>query len=249
MMVRDLQSVIGREVRRQLATGCRTCWSPASAGARTRSGLFHPFLGDREVRLIGVEAAGDGLGAAATRRRSPPGIARRPPREPLLPPPGRGRPGPARPLDLRGPRLPRRRPRALLAQGHRPGRVRGGDRRGGARGVRPAGPARGHHPGARVGARRRPRADGSRPPCRARPGSWSACRAAGTRTSTPSAPRGRARGEPAGPPGQPCRALTRRSRALRAAGERALVPYFCAGDPSLEVTRRWWRRRPPAAPT
>ena len=36
MMVRDLQSVIGREVRRQLA-GSRTCWSRAWAGDRTRS--------------------------------------------------------------------------------------------------------------------------------------------------------------------------------------------------------------------
>ena len=90
------------------------------------------------------------------------GYSRRASRQPVLRDPGRGRPGPARPFHLGGARLPGRRARALLAAGHRPRRVRRGDRRGGAR--RPGSPhaARGHHPGARVGPRRGPR----RPPRR-----------------------------------------------------------------------------------
>jgi tryptophan synthase beta chain len=60
MMVRDLQSVIGREVRRQLR-GLPDVLVACVGGGSNALGLFHPFLGDREVRLVGVEAAGAGL--------------------------------------------------------------------------------------------------------------------------------------------------------------------------------------------
>ena len=59
--VRDFQAVIGNEVRAQIMAkegGCRMCWSPASLSA---IGLFHPFLDEPEVRMIGVEAAGHGI--------------------------------------------------------------------------------------------------------------------------------------------------------------------------------------------
>ena len=60
MMVRDLQSVIGREVRRQI-DGLPDVLVACVGGGSNALGLFHPFLGDPEVRLIGVEAAGAGL--------------------------------------------------------------------------------------------------------------------------------------------------------------------------------------------
>ena len=60
MMVRDLQSVIGREVRRQLDEA-PTVLVACVGGGSNALGLFYPFLGDREVRLVGVEAAGAGL--------------------------------------------------------------------------------------------------------------------------------------------------------------------------------------------
>jgi len=60
MMVRDFQSVIGRELRRQLQ-GLPDVLVACVGGGSNAMGLFYPFLGDREVRLVGVEAAGAGL--------------------------------------------------------------------------------------------------------------------------------------------------------------------------------------------
>ena len=67
-MVRDFQSIIGREARRQML-------DPASGGpgrlpdaivacvggGSNSIGIFHPFLADTQVRLIGVEAGGHGI--------------------------------------------------------------------------------------------------------------------------------------------------------------------------------------------
>ncbi|MBB5660745.1 tryptophan synthase subunit beta [Brevundimonas halotolerans] len=63
-MVRDFQSVIGREAREQMLA--RTGRLPdacvaAIGGGSNAIGLFHPFIGDEGVRLIGIEAAGHGL--------------------------------------------------------------------------------------------------------------------------------------------------------------------------------------------
>ncbi|MDZ4108835.1 MAG: tryptophan synthase subunit beta [Brevundimonas sp.] len=63
-MVRDFQSVIGREAREQMLA--RTGRLPdacvaAIGGGSNAIGLFHPFIGDEGVRLIGIEAAGLGL--------------------------------------------------------------------------------------------------------------------------------------------------------------------------------------------
>ena len=65
MMVRDFQSVIGREARRQILKKERRLpdYLVACVGGGSNSmGLFFPFVRDRKVRMIGVEAAGHGLG-------------------------------------------------------------------------------------------------------------------------------------------------------------------------------------------
>lgn len=63
-LVRDFQSVIGREAREQMLG--RTGRLPdllvaAIGGGSNAIGLFHPFLDDTDVRMLGVEAAGEGL--------------------------------------------------------------------------------------------------------------------------------------------------------------------------------------------
>ena len=63
-MVRDFQSVIGREVREQCleAEGRLPDLLLACIGGGSNAiGLFHPFLDEPKVRMIGVEAAGHGL--------------------------------------------------------------------------------------------------------------------------------------------------------------------------------------------
>ncbi|MFC1892599.1 tryptophan synthase subunit beta [Chloroflexota bacterium] len=64
MMVRDFQSVIGSETRQQIQDKCGRLPNYIIAcvgGGSNAIGIFHPFLNDRDVRLIGVEAAGRGL--------------------------------------------------------------------------------------------------------------------------------------------------------------------------------------------
>ena len=64
MIVRDFQSIIGQEAREQvMATYHRLPdYLVACVGGGSNSiGLFHPFFNDKEVRFIGVEAAGQGL--------------------------------------------------------------------------------------------------------------------------------------------------------------------------------------------
>jgi tryptophan synthase beta chain len=66
-LVRDFQSVIGREARAQLLS--RTGRLPdllvaAIGGGSNAIGLFHPFLDDASVKMLGVEAAGYGLDKA-----------------------------------------------------------------------------------------------------------------------------------------------------------------------------------------
>jgi tryptophan synthase beta chain len=80
MMVRDFQSVIGREAREQilaaegrLPDACLAC----VGGGSNAMGLFFAFIPDKSVKLIGVEAAGLGLGTthhAATLSKGVPGV-------------------------------------------------------------------------------------------------------------------------------------------------------------------------------
>ncbi|MFL5298252.1 MAG: tryptophan synthase subunit beta [Phenylobacterium sp.] len=63
-MVRDFQAIIGREVREQImeAEGRLPDALVACVGGGSNAiGLFHPFLNDADVKLFGVEAAGEGI--------------------------------------------------------------------------------------------------------------------------------------------------------------------------------------------
>ncbi|WP_019628245.1 tryptophan synthase subunit beta [Thioalkalivibrio sp. AKL10] len=63
-MVRDFQAVIGREAREQHLemTGRLPDTLVACVGGGSNAiGLFHPFLGDESVEMVGVEAGGDGV--------------------------------------------------------------------------------------------------------------------------------------------------------------------------------------------
>jgi tryptophan synthase beta chain len=79
-MVRDLQSVIGREARAQMlerAGRLPTSVIACVGGGSNAMGIFHEFVPDEGVELIGVEAAGEGLDSghhAATLSRGRPGV-------------------------------------------------------------------------------------------------------------------------------------------------------------------------------
>jgi tryptophan synthase beta chain len=64
MMVRDFQSVIGKETKQQILEleGRLPDYLIACVGGGSNSiGLFHPFYEDKDVKFIGVEAAGEGI--------------------------------------------------------------------------------------------------------------------------------------------------------------------------------------------
>jgi len=68
MMVRDFQLVIGKETRQQILdkSGRLPDYIIACVGGGSNAiGIFYPFLNDKEVKLIGVEAAGRGLKTGA----------------------------------------------------------------------------------------------------------------------------------------------------------------------------------------
>ena len=75
LIVRDLQSVIGREARAQIIEqtgGLPNAVVACVGGGSNAIGIFHPFVGDKDVELIGVEAGGHGLESglhAATHHR------------------------------------------------------------------------------------------------------------------------------------------------------------------------------------
>lgn len=63
-MVREFQSVIGRETRErflQLEGKLPDVVMACVGGGSNAIGMFHPFINDKSVRIIGVEAAGDGI--------------------------------------------------------------------------------------------------------------------------------------------------------------------------------------------
>ena len=64
LLVRDFQTVIGREAREQIKLQfghLPTALVACVGGGSNAIGLFHPFLEDSQVKIIGVEAAGDGI--------------------------------------------------------------------------------------------------------------------------------------------------------------------------------------------
>ena len=80
MMVRDFQTVIGNETRTQMmeAEGRLPDFLVACVGGGSNAiGLFHPFLDDPDIGIIGVEAAGEGVDTAhhaATLSKGTPGV-------------------------------------------------------------------------------------------------------------------------------------------------------------------------------
>ena len=135
VMVRDFQSVIGREARAQIlaAEGRLPDYVMACVGGGSNAiGTFHSFVPDEDVRLVGLEAGGKGLERgehSATLTAGRPGVLHGAMTYLL---PGRGRADNPGPQHLGGAGLPRRRPGAQLPQGLGPRRV--------PRGHRPAGP-------------------------------------------------------------------------------------------------------------
>ena len=79
-LVRELQRVIGIEARRQIieqAGGLPDVAIACVGGGSNAIGLFHPFLGDEQVQLVGVEAGGRGSGLgdnSATLATGTPGV-------------------------------------------------------------------------------------------------------------------------------------------------------------------------------
>jgi tryptophan synthase beta chain len=79
-MVRDFQSIIGREARQQMleqANGLPSTVVACVGGGSNAIGIFYGFIDDPAVRLVGVEAAGEGLETehhAASLSKGTPGV-------------------------------------------------------------------------------------------------------------------------------------------------------------------------------
>ncbi|ODV11110.1 MAG: tryptophan synthase subunit beta [Rhodanobacter sp. SCN 68-63] len=80
MMVRDFNAIVGREARAQMLAEYGRLPDAITAcvgGGSNAIGLFHEFLNDREVRIVGAEAAGEGIGSglhAASLAAGRPGV-------------------------------------------------------------------------------------------------------------------------------------------------------------------------------
>jgi tryptophan synthase beta chain len=80
MLVRDFNAVVGREARAQMLEGFGRLPDVVTAcvgGGSNAIGIFHAFLNDESVRLVGAEAAGEGLGSgrhAASLAAGRPGV-------------------------------------------------------------------------------------------------------------------------------------------------------------------------------
>ena len=128
VMVRDFQRIIGVEAREQVLAAAGRLPDAVIAcvgGGSNAIGVFHAFIPDDGVRLIGCEAGGEGLASgrhAATVAGGSAGVIHGMRTYLLQDSDG---PDPGHPLDLRRPGLPGRRPRARLAARHRPGQLPG----------------------------------------------------------------------------------------------------------------------------
>ena len=156
VMVRDFQSIIGREARAQIiqAEGRLPDYVMACVGGGSNAiGTFHHFVPDEDVRLVGLEAGGKGLDSgehSATLTAGRPGVLHG--AMSYLLQDEDGQVSPAHSISA-GLDYPWRGPGAQLPQGLGPRRV--------PRGHRPAGPGRlplalphrGHHPRPGVGPR------------------------------------------------------------------------------------------------
>jgi hypothetical protein len=153
MMVRDFQSVIGNECLVQMPAAGRPparCRDRLRRRRQQRDGHLPSLHPARGTRLIGVEAAGEGLDSgkhSASLQRGSPGVLHGN-RTYILQ--DEERPDHRDAQRERRPRLPRRRPRACVAEGHRPRRIRRHHRQGGAGSLPLPVPHRRHHPGAGI---------------------------------------------------------------------------------------------------
>ena len=110
MMVRDFQSVIGEECRAQMPamTGRQPDAVIACVGGGSNAmGIFHAYMPDESVQLIGVEAAGHGLETGKHAASLSAGIAGRAAWQPHVSAAGRQRPDHRDAFHLRRPRLSR----------------------------------------------------------------------------------------------------------------------------------------------
>ncbi len=158
-IVRDFQSVIGRETMRQcreqlgrlpdLVVAC-------VGGGSNAAGMFYPFVAETDVRLVGVEAGGRGADPGAARRAAELRQSRRSARQLQLRDAGRRRTNVRRPQRVGRTGLSRCRPGTQLLEGRRARGVHQLPRPGSARRLRHAGALRRHSAGARIVARRRP---------------------------------------------------------------------------------------------
>ena len=123
-MVRDFQAIIGKEAREQMVAAegrFPDTLIAAIGGGSNAMGLFFPFLDDKEVGIIGVEAGGKGVNAKMEHCASLTGG--RPGRvawQSHLSVAGRRRADPRRFLDFGGAGLPRHRAGARMVARHRP---------------------------------------------------------------------------------------------------------------------------------
>ncbi len=231
MMVRDFQRVIGVEAREQVLamTGRLPDAVVACVGGGSNAiGIFHAFIPDTSVRLIGCEAGGEGPRTGPQCGHAHRRVGGRAARHAHLPAAGRGGPDAADAFDLGRPGLSGRGPGARLAPRNRPRLLPRRHRRAGPGRLRRAVPHRRDHPrpGNRARAGRRP-AD--------RTGTWPGRPAPGQ----PVRPRRQGRGHRlrtarlvsmAGPVSAVARAFERASAENRA----ALIGYLPAGFPSVD---------------
>ena len=259
MIVRDFQAVIGRETRQQCLDRLGRLPDAVVAcvgGGSNAAGMFYPFIDDDAVELIGAEAGGRGPTAgehASSLTQGRPGVLHGSLSYVLQDDDGQTA---GRPLDLRRARLSRRRPRAQLLEGRRPGPLRERHRRRGPRRLPHDRPARRDPARPRVEPRRGPGVQGGRPARRRARSSSSASPAAATRTPTrsPGSAASRSDRTPAEPvrPGSPTvdppgRRPDPRPRPLRASHEphrRPVRPPQARRPPRPDAVHHGGRPRP-----
>ncbi len=250
-MVRDFQRVIGDECLVQMPEMIETLGGPAGrqpdaviacvGGGSNAMGIFYPYIGHAATRLIGVEAAGEGLETGRHAASICAGRPGRAARQSHLPAAGRRWPDHRDALDLGRPRLSRGRARTLLSPRHRPGRVRRHRRRRSAGRVPSPLSHRRDHPGPRIepcgGLRDEARAD-------ARPRPAPARQPLGSRRQ---GHRHRCRARREAGPHEPHRREIR--RACASAGARRSSPTSRSAIRMPKARPRSWRRWPLPAPT
>ena len=161
VMVRDFQSIIGRETREQMLKAENRLPDSLIAcigGGSNAMGLFHPFLDEPGIEIYGVEAAGLGLDSgkhAASIAGGRPGVLHGNRTYLLMDDDGQIEEAHSISAGLDYPGIG---PEHAWLNDHGAGEIPVGDRRRGGGRVPGLQQVRGHYPGTRAGARARPRA-------------------------------------------------------------------------------------------